>query len=116
MRFMTSIMLLLFVSSTYLIDIISADEKKFEECRQKLIKAKELDVLYDLDWKLPNEPKVIVGPTFFNLPFDAKENFVFTVNCFLMAGDEDKFVDFNLLDWKSNKRVGRFSRGKFKMD
>jgi len=105
-----------FTSFLLIAGVLLADDSRFEDCKSKLIKAQELEVLYDLDWKLPKEPKVVVGPTFFNLPFDAKENFALTVNCFLMAGDDGKFIDFNLLHWQTNKRVGRFARGKLKMD
>lgn len=92
-----------------------ADDAKLEECRAKLKAANKVDVIHDLQWKLPNEPRAVVGPIFFNLPFDAKENFVRTVNCFLMAGDESKGVNFDLLEWKNNKKVGRWELGKLKM-
>jgi hypothetical protein len=95
---------------------VSADENaRFEGCRTKLKQAQKLDVLYDLDWKPGREPKVVVGPTFFNMPFDAKENFVRTVNCFLMVG-ADKAISFDVLDYRTGKAVGRFSWGQFKMN
>ena len=91
-------------------------DSRFAECQDKLRKAQELEVLYNLDWKPPREPLVVVGPTFFTIPFDAKEGFVTTVNCLLMAGDESKMVNFDLLDWRTNKSVGRFSYGKLTIE
>ncbi len=91
------------------------DDKRFEACRKKLMQAQKLEVLYDLDWKPPREPKVIAGRTFFEMPIDAKEGFVETVNCFLMAGDSG-CVNFDVLHWQTGKMAGRFSRCKFKMN
>lgn len=93
----------------------AASDSRFETCRQKLIQAQKLEVLYDLDWKLPKEPKVVVGPTFFRMPIDAKEGFADTVNCFLMAGASGKCVNFNVLHWQTGKAAGRFSNCRFKM-
>ena len=92
-----------------------ADTKRFEICKSKLIQAQKLGVLYDLDWKPPTEPKVIAGKTFFSISIDAKEGFAETVNCFLVAGDQ-KFVNFDILSWKTGTSVGRFSYGKFKIN
>jgi hypothetical protein len=89
-------------------------DTQFEECRSKLKKLQQLDVLYDLDWKAPHEPRVVVGPTFFNLPIDAKEQFAKTVNCFLMAGDTSDCLNFDVLHWRTGKAVGRFSLCKYK--
>jgi hypothetical protein len=86
----------------------------FEACREKLKRAQRLNVLTDLDWKPPREPKVVVGPTFFTMPFDAKDGFVQTVNCFLNAGGA-KFVNFDLLDSINHKVVGRYEYGRLTM-
>ena len=94
----------------------TTNDQVFKNCRQKLRRAQTLDVLYDLNWSLPDEPRVLVGPTFFDMPIDAKEGFARTLNCFLMAGDETKLVNFDLRDWRTGKRVGRWSYGKLKMD
>ena len=90
------------------------DDKRLEVCRGKLFQAQKLDVLYDLDWKLPKEPRVVAGPTFFSMPIDAKEGFVDTVNCFLTAGQAGKCVNFDVLHWQTGKAIGRFSYCKFK--
>lgn len=92
-----------------------AEEKKFQQCQKTLIQAQKLGVLYNLDWKPPKEPYVVVGRTFDGLPIDGKENFALTVNCFLMAGKK-QFINFNVLDWRTGKPVGRFSYGQFKVN
>ena len=87
----------------------------FETCRSKLMQAQKLDVLYDLDWKSGRvEPRVVVGPTFMTMTIDAKEGFAETVNCFLMAGEAGKCVNFNLLHWQSGKPVGAFRNCRYR--
>src|SRR3978361_357282 len=81
------------------------DEKRFNECRDKLKKAHGVDVLYDLSWKVAQSPHVVVGQTFYKVSYDAKQNFATTVNCFLMAGDSGKYVNFDLLDWRTGNAV-----------
>jgi len=88
--------------------------KRFEECREKLKKAQQLEALYDLEWKRAM-PKVVVGPTFYSIPIDAKQGLADTVNCFLMTG-KSNYIDFDLLDWQTGKRVARYSLGRLKMD
>jgi hypothetical protein len=89
-------------------------DKRFEQCREKLKKAQALDMLHDLDWKPPTEPRVVAGPTFFTVPIEAKEGFAETVNCFLLAGKKEH-VNFDVLNWQTGKAVGRYSFGRFKM-
>ena len=90
----------------------NAKEKRLEECRSKLKLAADLKLLYDLDWKSPEEPYVVVGPTFYDVPIDVKEGVAQTVSCFVNAGDTEHRVPFDLLDWKTGKPIARFSRGK----
>ena len=91
----------------------AAENKRFEQCRAKLKKAQNLDLLYDL--KIDPLPRVIVGPTFYTVPLDAKQGFADTVNCFLMTG-EDKYINFDLLDYRTGKRVARYSWGKLEVE
>lgn len=91
-------------------------EKQFESARQKLIKAQKLEVLYALEWKSAREPRVVAGPTFFQMPIDGKEGFVETVNLYLVGGDKGSCVDFDVLHWQTGKAVGRFSRCRFTMN
>ena len=88
--------------------------KRFEDCREKLVRSQELEVLYNLELKRA-APKVVVGPTFYTMPFDAKQGFAETINCFLMQG-EPKYIVFDLLDWRTEKRVARYTLGTLKMD
>jgi hypothetical protein len=93
----------------------AAADGRFEACRAKLKKAQALRMLHDLDWQLPSEPRVVAGPTFFSVAIDAKEGFAETVNCFLVAGEQDKCVNFSVLDWKTGLQVGRFENCRFVM-
>lgn len=88
-------------------DILS--ERRLDACRDKVTQAQKAGVLYGLEWKLPNEPTVVAGPGYFSLPIDEKERFVDAVNCYLMGGDAGKCVNFDVLDWKNSKPIGRFS-------
>lgn len=98
--------LLLLTASTSSADVLS--ERRLYECREQVTQAQKSGVLYGLEWKLPNEPTVVAGPGYFPLPIDEKERFVDAVNCYLMGGDAGKCVNFDVLDWKSGKPVGRF--------
>jgi hypothetical protein len=92
------------------------ENQRFEACKAKLKLANETEVLYAFDWKPPSEPKVVVGPTFFQIPIDAKEGFVEKVNCFLTAGKEGQCVHFNVRSWETGKPVGRFANCRFEMN
>ncbi len=94
-------------------DIVS--ERRLEACRNKVTQAQKTGVLYGLEWKLPNEPTVVAGPGYFPLPIDEKERFIDAVNCYLMGGDAGKCVNFDVLDWKNSKPIGRFSFCLFRM-
>ena len=91
----------------------SNTEARFEDCRAKLKKAQQLDLLYNLDFK-GGEPLVVVGPTFYTVPFDTKQNFADTINCFLMTG-EAKYINFDLRDYRTNEVVAVYRFGKLKM-
>jgi hypothetical protein len=94
----------------------SQSDAAFAACKTKLQKANELGVLYAFDWKPPKEPYVVVGRTFFGIAMDAKEGFAETLNCFLMAGESGKCVNFDVLHWQTGKAVGRFRNCKLKIN
>jgi hypothetical protein len=94
-------------------DQLAAEDRKFEECRTKLKKANELSLLYNMDI-IEGRPLVVVGPTFYRIPFDAKEVFAETVNCFLVAGT-NKLAEFELLDYRTHKVVAVYHWGKLEM-
>lgn len=54
---------------------------------------------------------MVVGATFITMPIDAKEGFADTVNCFLMAGESGKYINFDVLHWQTGKAIGRFKNG-----
>lgn len=91
-----------------------AAEDAGEACRKKLIGAQQLGVLTDLDWQPKRYPKVVVGTTFFSLPFETKQAFAETVNCFLLAGRKE-YINFDLLDQMNHRIVGRWENGRLKM-
>lgn len=94
----------------------AVDDARFEKCKKKLVQAQNLEVLYEFTWENPaREARVVVGPTFFTIPIDAKEGFAETVSCFLSAGDAKMCANFNVLHWQAGKAVGRFNNCKFKM-
>lgn len=87
-----------------------ADNHELEQCKKKLVASKKLDLLYDMDFS-----KVVVGPTFYKLPFDAKQEFAKTANCFLVNGSGG-YVNFDLVDWRTNKKIGSYSYGRLKLN
>jgi hypothetical protein len=94
----------------------ASDDKRFEQCRTKLIKAQKLGVVYDIQWDGKTYPRVMVGPTFFNMALDAKQGFADTLNCFFMVGEHGKYIEIEFLDWRTGKSIGRYSYGRVEMD
>lgn len=91
---------------------VSGAADRGESCRTLLVQLQQLDVLHDLDWKPGKIPKVVVGPTFHQLPFEKKQQFAATVNCFLMNG-KDQVIGFDLLDHLNHRVVGTWKYGKY---
>ena len=87
---------------------VAADNAQLEACRVKLKQAQALGVLHDLSWKHGKDPVVVAGRTYFNMPFDAKEGFAETVNCFLMAG-KSGCINFEITHWQTGKAVDKWS-------
>jgi hypothetical protein len=82
---------------------------QFEACRAKLKSAQKLGVLRDLKMDRGSEPTVVVGPTFFELDFAAKQRFASTLNCFLTTGKNDACLSFDVTEWRNGTTVGRYS-------
>ena len=89
-------------------------QKKFEGCRAKLKKAQKLDLLNNMDFQ-GGIPLVVVGPTFYRVDYVTKQGLADTINCFLMTG-EDKYINFDMLDYRTNKVVAKYSYGKLQME
>lgn len=83
-----------------------ANDAALESCRAKLKQAQKLEVLSDLQWKGPRL-HVVGGPTYYQMPFHAKEGFADTVNCFAMAG-KTGCLSFEILHWRSGKATDRY--------
>lgn len=80
---------------------------RLEQCRATLKKAAAAGILHDLDWKPPQAPYVVVGPTYGDLRSSQKEAFAANVNCFLAAGSDD-CIGFALRD-QSERPIARYS-------
>lgn len=91
-------------------------DQALEVCRDRLKKAKQLDLLYDLSWEKGKGPRVLVGPTYHRITIDAKEGFAKTVNCFLVSGSSSQCMNFDLRDSISGKIVGRFKNCRLIVD
>ena len=78
----------------------SATEKQFKLCQAYLIDAQRAEVLNDLDWKPPSEPYVVAGPAFMAMPIKAKKAFTLMVNCLLMAGDTELWLNLGDDGWR----------------
>jgi len=91
-----------------------ATRQQFQTCQANLEKAKELDMLYDMGARGASI-KVLVGPTFFNVPIDTKQQFAATVNCVLMKGSGGG-LSFDLLHWQTGKRVASWNGYKLTVD
>lgn len=89
-----------------------AGNAELEACRNKLKQAQKLEVLRDLQWKGAHL-HVVAGPTYYQMPFDAKEGFADTVNCFAMAGQKN-CLSFDILHWRSGKATDRYHACKLK--
>lgn len=90
---------------------IAADEKlvkeRYENCKAKLEKSKENEMLYDLSAKGASI-KALVGPTYFSVSIDTKEGFAKTVNCFLVNGTGGG-IPFELIHWETGKKVASWN-------
>lgn len=91
---------------------VQAGDAELEACRSKLKQAQKLEVLRDLQWKGP-KLHVVAGSTYYQMPFDAKEGFADTVNCFAMAG-KTGCLSFEILHWRSGKATDRYHACKLK--
>lgn len=84
-----------------------ANDAQLESCRAKLKQAQKLEVLSDLQWK-STRLHVVAGPTYYSMPFHAKEGFADTVNCFAMAG-KSGCLSFDILHWRTGRASDHYS-------
>lgn len=91
-----------------------AAQKEYKVCKSYLEKSKEAGLLYDMTARGASV-KILVGPNFFTVPIDAKQNFASTVNCFLMQGTGGG-MSFDLLHWQTGKKVASWNGYKLTVD
>lgn len=89
-----------------------ADDAKLEACREKLKAAHKLGVLYDMKW-VGTRLHVVAGKTYYNMPFDAKEGFADTINCFAMAGGSG-CLTFEIKHWQTGRATEEYHYCKLK--
>jgi hypothetical protein len=80
-----------------------------QQCGAKLEQAQRLDMVQRVD-----RGRIVVGPTWFRVGFDAKEGFAETVSCFLVQGDPKMCANFDLIDWSTGKPVARYENCRLK--
>lgn len=90
-----------------LFEEVKATKKQSDSCNAKLKKAKESDMLYDIVIR-GAIVKVLVGPTYFLVPIDAKQGFATVVNCSILEG-KDGGIPFDLFHWQTGKRVASWN-------
>lgn len=76
----------------------------FEECKAKLKSAVSLNLLTDMSFD-GGRPRVVVGRTWHNLPFEGKEGFAKVAACFFLAGDTSQSIRFEITDHMTGKVV-----------
>lgn len=109
------ILIAIFIGALISFSAHARDDQRYEGCRKKLVLAQKLSVLHALDWKPPKRPYIVAGPTFFDLPIDAKEGFAEALNCFFSAGDTGFCVDLQILHWQTGNVAARWSGCKLKV-
>ena len=95
--------------------VVAKDEARFEGCRDKLKSAQQLDLLSNMTFD-KGIPKIWVGPTWYQLPIDAKEGFAETAACFFLAGDADKAIAFDIFDGQSGKKIARWQHTRLEVE
>jgi len=96
--------------------LAEGDSARFETCRAKLKAATEIGFLRNLEVEGQTVPRVTVSPTWDNVDFDVKQGLVETVNCFLMTGKTDRFINLDVIDSRTNKRIARYRSGQLSVD
>jgi hypothetical protein len=90
--------------------VVSTADKNasLEQCREKLKAAAQLDLLKDMSFD-NGRPRVVIGPTWYQIDFSAKEGLAQTAACFFLAGDSTKAIRFDITDSMTGKPVATWS-------
>ena len=89
-------------------------EERVADCQSAVLTAKTLKVLDALRLDGP-APEVVAGPEFFKMSFASKRAIIADVNC-AEVGTKGGAIPFDVLHWRTGKRIGRFRAGRFQMD
>ena len=102
------------MTATSISSAAEAQAMDVSKCKKALIQAKKLDMLYDV--RAERIPiGILVGPTWFKVPIDAKEGFSAVVACVLGDG-KNLCTPFDLLDYRTAKPVARWRMCKLQME
>ena len=102
---------------SYATTTVAADDARLKACQKKLKKAQELNMLVNIKVKTGHFD-VTVGPTFYSVPFDAKEGFAETLNCLFNVGEsgpKSLCNDIRFVNWRTGKEDGKYSWCKLKI-
>ena len=84
---------------------------RFEMCQAFVLKANKAGIV-NVQWTKVL-PTVTVGPTYYLISFEEKQELADNVNCMVMAGEKN-YIDFALLDWRTGKPVAQYHLGRLK--
>ena len=93
---------------------LAQDQARQASCEAKLVQAQKLDMLYNIEAKGHPRIRVLVGPTWYRVAFDAKEGFAQTVNCVAVGGKQDRCTSIDFVDHKSGRGVATFENCRLK--
>lgn len=94
-----------------LIPAAYADNQPLKACQAKLIVAQKTGMLMDIQVKTGHF-EVMVGPTFYTVPFTTKEGFAETLNCLFNIGEsgpKSLCNDIRFINWLTGKEDGKYS-------
>jgi len=91
-----------------------AVQETYDACNSRLEKAKEAGMLYDIGGRGASI-KILVGPTYFEVPIDVKEGFAKVMNCVLVKGSGGG-VPFEFIHWQTGKQVASWNGYKLKVE
>lgn len=96
---------------------VAADEAMLRSCQDTLKKSQKLSMLVNIKVKTGHFD-VIVGPTFYSVPFDTKVTFAEKLNCVFNVGDtgpQSACNDIRFINWRTGNEDGKYSWCKLKI-
>ena len=95
----------------------AVDDAHLKVCQNKLKKLQKLDVLENIKVQ-QGYFDVVVGPTFYSIPFDSKEAFAETLNCVFNVGEtgpKSFCYEIHFVNWRTGNDDGKYSLCKLKI-